>query len=291
VPLHIALEKSLNLVTVRVAHEVGMASVAKTAAAFHIDDNLPLLLPAALGAVETTVLKEAGAYAGIAAGGREVVPTLIDSVQDRDGHVIWQAPGLKCEGCQDPGQPPQVVDDRKQVADPQSVYQLNLMMQGVIQHGTGYNAGVGINRQLAGKTGTSQDFQDAWFSGFSPDLVTVVWVGYDNPASLGNNETGGNVAAPIWHDFMAFALKDRPKLTFQAPPGVTVASYDSGFGTVTDAFKPGQQPGASGPIGSAPPGEAAADGTATPAAADGTGTAAGQASAPPGVDSGLGGLY
>ncbi len=286
VPLHVALEKSLNLVTVRVADRVGMEAVARTAAAFHIVDNLPRLLPAALGAVETTVLREAGAYAGIAAGGREVVPTLIDSVQDRDGHILWRAPGLACDGCQDPTQPPALVDNRKQVADPQSIYQLNLMMQGVVQRGTGVPAGVGLNRQIAGKTGTSQDFQDAWFSGFTPDLVTIVWIGYDTPTSLGNNETGGNVAAPVWHDFMAVALKTRPKLTFQPPPGVTIASYESGFGSVTDAFKPGQEPGASGPIGSPPPGEAAASGDAAP----GT-TAAAAPAAAPGVDSGMGGLY
>jgi penicillin-binding protein 1A len=287
VPLHVALEKSLNLVTVRVADRVGMEAVAQTAAAFHIVDNLPRLLPAALGAVETTVLREAGAYAGIAAGGREVVPSLIDSVQDRDGHEVWTPPGIGCDGCQDPAQPPLLVDNRKQIADPQSIYQLNLMMQGVVQRGTGTKAGEGLGRQIAGKTGTSQDFQDAWFSGFTPDLVTVVWIGYDTPTSLGNNETGGNVAAPVWHDFMAFALKDRPKLTFPQPPGVTVASYDGG--TITDAFKPGQEPGASGPIGSGGSGEAAASG-GDAGATPGTATAAGQAPAA-GVDSGLGGLY
>jgi len=287
VPLHIALEKSLNLVTVRVANQVGMEAVAQTAAAFHIVDNLPRLLPAALGAVETTVLREAGAYAGIAAGGREVVPTLIDSVQDRDGHMLWAGPGLACQGCQDASHPPLLADQRKQVADAQSVYQLNLMMQGVVQHGTGVPAGAGLNRQIAGKTGTSQDFQDAWFSGFTPDLVTVVWIGYDTPTSLGNNETGGAIAAPVWHDFMAFALKNRPKLSFPQPPGLTVASYDSGFGTVSDAFKPGQEPGGSGPVGGAP---ATADATPAPGT-PGAGAPGAPGAPSAGVDSGLGGLY
>ena len=124
-----------------------------------------------------------------------------------------------------------------------------------------------------------QDFQDAWFAGFTPDLVTVVWVGYDTPTTLGNNETGAADAAPIWHDFMAVALKARPKLNFVAPPGVTMASWDSGFGTITDAFKPEQVPGASGPIGGAPTAAAVPDAAGGP---------------PPqaaGVDSGLGGLY
>jgi penicillin-binding protein 1A len=284
VPLHVALEKSLNLVTVRVANQVGMPAVAATAAAFHMVDTMPNVLSGALGAVATTVMREGGAYSGIAAGGREVVPTLIDSVQDRDGHVIWRAPGLSCPTCASPAQPPQVADERKQVADAQSVYQLNLMMQGVVQHGTGYNAGVGLNRQIAGKTGTSQDWQDAWFSGFTPDLVTTVWIGFDQPSSLGTNETGGALAAPVWHDYMAVALKNRPILKFIPPAGLTVASYDSGFGSVTDAFKPGQVPGASGPMGDYAGG---GDG----AAAAGGGAAASAAPTAAGVDSSLPGLY
>ena len=112
VPMRIALEKSLNLVTIRVANHVGMKNVAKTAIAFHMVDNMPLVLPAALGAVETTVLREAGAYAGLAAGGRDVVPTLIDSVQDRDGQVLWRAAGQACQGCDDPQHPPLLADER-----------------------------------------------------------------------------------------------------------------------------------------------------------------------------------
>ena len=157
-------------------------------------------------------------------GGREVIPTLIDSVQDRDGHVVWRAAGLDCDGCADPAAPPAVTDSRAQIADPASVFQLITMMQGVVQRGTGVPAGKGLNRPIAGKTGTTQDFDDAWFAGFTPDLVTAVWVGFDNPASLGDNETGGAVAAPIWHDYMAMALEDRPVLNFRMPPGVTMAS-------------------------------------------------------------------
>ena len=105
------------------------------------------------------------------------------------------------------------------------------MMQGVTTRGTGAQVAEGLGHPIAGKTGTTQDFTDAWFSGFTPDLVTTVWVGFDNPATLGNNETGAAVAGPIWHDFMAVALKSRPVLTFQAPPGVTMATWDSGSGS------------------------------------------------------------
>ncbi len=277
VPLRVALEKSLNLVTVRVADRVGMEAVAQTAIGFHVFDDMPRVLPAALGAVETTVLRQTAGYAGFAAGGREVLPTLIDSVQDRDGHVVWRAGGPDCADCADKDHPPVLTDNRKQVADAASAFQLVTMMQGVVQRGTGVAAGQGLGRAIAGKTGTSQDFNDAWFVGFTPDLVTAVWIGFDTPTTLGNNETGGAVSAPVWHDFMAFALKNRPNLKFTPPPGVAMAAWDSGSGQVTDAFKPGQTPGASGPMGGAGAATADAQAGASPHAA--------------GVDSGLGGLY
>jgi penicillin-binding protein 1A len=229
----------------------------------------------------------------LAAGGKEVVPTLIDSVQDRDGHVVERASGLECTDCGNPDQPPVVTDNRAQIADPDSVYQLVTMMQDVVKRGTGTEAGKGLNRPIAGKTGTSQDFVDAWFSGFTPDLVTTVWVGYDNPASLGNNETGGAVAAPVWHDYMATALKDRPVLNFPQPPGVTLATYNFGGTTITDAFKPDQAPGASVPIGEGLLDAAISGGTDNGGGprTDGSGGAGSGAPANAGVDSGLGGLY
>jgi penicillin-binding protein 1A len=291
IALHVALMKSRNLVTLRVAQHVGMQAVADTAIAFHVVDKMPRVLPAALGAVETTVLRLAGAYASLDQGGREVVPTLIDSVQDRYGHIVWRPPGLRCENCgADPDHPPSIADERPPIADPASVFQVVTMMQDVVAHGTGYAAGAGLNRPIAGKTGTTQDFNDAWFAGFTPDLVTVVWVGFDTPLSLGNNETGGALAAPIWHDYMAFALKDRPVLTFTAPPGVTLARWSSSVGMVTDAFKPGQVPGAGGvaavAVERAEPG-GSEDDYGYPESAH----AAPAASAKSGGDTSMGGLY
>jgi len=277
VSLRVALEKSLNLVTVRVADRIGMEAVARTAIGFHMVDAMPRVLPAALGAVETTIMREAGAYAGLAAGGREVLPILVDSVQDSSGKIIWRPEMQSCAICADPARIPVINDPRRQVVDAASVFQVVTMMQGVVTRGTGTAAGAGLNRAIAGKTGTSQEFNDAWFGGFTPDLATVVWIGFDTPSTLGNNETGGGVAAPVWHDFMAVALKNRPNLKFIPPPGVTLASWDTGAGTVTDAFKPGQEPGASGPIGGLPTGATEVSSTPAPAAA--------------GVDSGLGGLY
>jgi penicillin-binding protein 1A len=293
-PLRVALEQSINLVTIRVAAYLGMDSVADTAIAFHMVDSMPRVLPAAIGAVDTTPMREAAAYASIDAGGREVVPSLIDSVQDRDGHDVWRPSGVNCAGCDDAGTPPQLVDDRRQIADPASVYQLINMMEGVVQRGTGVPAGAGLNHPIAGKTGTTQEFADAWFSGFTADLVTVVWVGYDNPATLGENETGAAIAAPIWHDFMAVALKDRPALQFPQPPGVTMGQWDSGSGMVTDAFKPGQVPGASDPLIAGADILHSVTAAATSDATSGTPDTTAAAAPRPvsgGIDSSMGGLY
>jgi len=222
------------------------------------------------------VLRQAAAYAGLAMSGREVFPSMVDSVQDRDGKVIWRAGGLDCRGCGDAGKPPAIADLRKQVADPASTFQLITMMQGVVSRGSGVAAGAGLNRAIAGKTGTSQDFNDAWFVGFTPDLVTAVWVGFDDNTSLGDKETGGSISAPIWHDYMAAALKNRPSLAFRMPDGVRMAAWDSGSGRITDAWKPGQDPGASqGTIGG---GESASGVTVS----ENPGL---------GIDSGMGGLY
>jgi penicillin-binding protein 1A len=291
-PLHVALEESLNLVTVRVAQHIGMDAVARTAIAYHLVDSMPRVLPAALGAVETTVMREAGAYASLSQGGRVVVPSLIDSVQDRDGRIIWRPPGL-AEAAGDPAAPPVLIDPRDQVASEASTFQVLKMMEGVVLHGTGKSVGAGMNRPIAGKTGTTQDYNDGWFAGFTPDLVTVVWVGFDNPRTLGDKQDGAHVAGPIWHDFMQTALANTPPHDFRVPAGVTLASWACGPHMCDDAFKPGQEPGASyvgglnsdrgntGVISSVD----AVSGTPLPPPSDpprGSGT---------GVDSGVGGLY
>jgi len=290
--LHIALEESLNLVTVRVAQHIGMDAVARTAIAYHLVDSMPRVLPAALGAVETTVMREAGAYDSLSQGGRVVIPSLIDSVQDRDGRIIWRPPGL-AEAAGDPAAPPVLIDPRDQVASEASTFQVLKMMEGVVLHGTGKPVGAGMNRPIAGKTGTTQDYNDGWFAGFTPDLVTVVWVGYDNPRTLGDKQDGAHVAGPIWHDFMQNALANTPPHDFRAPAGVNLASWACGPHMCDDAFKPDQEPGASyvggldsdrgntGAISSVD----AVSGAPVPPPSDpprGSGT---------GVDSGVGGLY
>jgi penicillin-binding protein 1A len=256
-----ALQFSMNVPTVRLAQKIGMSAIAKTAQSFHMYESLPHYLSGALGTVETTPMRVAGAYAGIAAGGKEVIPTLIDSVQDRFGKIVWRAQGLECTTCSDPKAPPVVMDKRPQIADPYADRTLIDLLQAVVTGGTGRAAGAGFNRPIAGKTGTTQEWGDAWFSGFTPDLEATVWIGYDNNYSLGRHEEGGVVAAPIWHEFMVEAFKGRPVLQFPPASGPRIA------------FSPPENKGAEGVIGS------------------GSGRAGPQGSIHGGVDNKLGGLY
>ncbi len=256
-----ALQWSMNVPTVRLAQKVGMAAIAKTAQSFHIYDAMPHVISGALGSVETTPLRVAGMYAGLAAGGKEVIPTLIDSVQDRNGRIVWRPHDLECAACSDPKAPPVVTDMRTQIADPYADRTLIDLLENVVQAGTGRAAGAGFNRPIAGKTGTTQDWGDAWFSGFTPDLVTTVWIGYDNNYSLGRHEEGGVVAAPIWHQFMAEAFKGRPVLNFPQASGPRIA------------FAPPENKVAESVIGS------------------GSGRSGPQGPSAGGVDNKLGGLY
>ena len=172
-PLHVALEQSLNLVTVRVAQHVGMDAVAKTAIFYHLYDAMPRVLPASLGAVETTVLREAGGYAAIAEGGRQVLPSLIDSVQDRNGNIVWRPPEPDVMGAGDPTQPPTLY--RSAPARRRSAKRLPDGQDDARRDPERHRQAGGrhdMDRPVAGKTGTSQDFNDAWFAGFTPDLVT-----------------------------------------------------------------------------------------------------------------------
>jgi penicillin-binding protein 1A len=278
VTLRTALEKSLNLVTIRVADRVGMDNVANTAVAFHVVDSMPHYLPGAIGAIDTTILRMAGAYAGLDEDGREVLPSLIDSVQDRNGMTLYRATPVGCQGCDgtDPNTPPEVVDTRRQVADAASVFQVVQMMKGVVERGTGKPAQI-PGRVIAGKTGTTQDFNDAWFIGFTPDCVTAVWLGYDTPRDLGEGDTGGKIAAPVWRDFMVDALKDRPVLDFVPPQGMYMVADPAGG---MDAFKANEDPFA--------PVTLMSDNHDAAVAPPAPGTAAAGAAA---VDTNLGGVY
>lgn len=279
VTMRSAMEQSLNLVTIRLAQQVGIAAVADTANRFGVIPDMPRLLSMSLGAGETTVLRQAAAYAGFVNGGRRVTPTLIDTVQDRHGRLVWRTDARRCDRCDAPdpsGGPPALTEERRQITDPVAAFQMVSLLQGVVQRGTGGRAGAGLNRPVAGKTGTTDDYKDNWFVGFTPDLVVAVWVGYDEPRSLGNGETGGTNAAPIFRDVIAAALQDSPPVPFRAPPGVALARVQLENGqTILEAFRPGTENAAQPP--------------ADPFAVSGTPGAPGSAAA--GLDSGLGGLY
>jgi penicillin-binding protein 1A len=252
--LRTGIELSRNVMTVRLAKDMGMPLVSEYARRFGIYDNLPQFLPMALGAGETTVMRLVGAYAVLANGGRSLSPTLIDRIQDRFGRTIFKHEDRICEGCDATewsGQDePTIVDNRDQVLDPMTAYQITSMLQGVVERGTG-TAVKAVGKPIAGKTGTTNDYKDAWFVGYTPDLVAGLYIGYDKPRPLGKGETGGVLAAPIFTEFMQMALADKPPIPFRVPAGLNFISIDrktglsapnGGPGTILEAFKPGTGP-------------------------------------------------
>jgi penicillin-binding protein 1A len=292
------IELSRNVMTVRLAYTIGMNNVVKLPIRFGVYDKLPPLLANSLGSYETTLMRMVTGYSEFVNGGKKISASLIDRIQDRNGTTIWRHDSRKCEGCNDPNwhgqEEPLLPDTREQIIDPRTAYQIVSMLQGVVQRGTAaYSVGAQINKPLAGKTGTSQDAQSTWFIGFSPDLAAGVYVGFDNPRTLGPKEQGATVAAPIFRDFMKGALADAPPTPFRVAPGIEEVPVDwkSGNpvppgtpGAIMEAFKAGTAPGEANA-----PGMAADDVGATPV----SGTAsAGPSSAPPAsVGEGTGGLY
>jgi len=245
VTMRSAMERSLNLVTVRLADHVGMASVSEAARRFGVIDNMPRYLAMSLGAGETTVLRMAAGYGAFANGGFRVTPTLIDSVQDRRGRVIWRADQRACAACAsgpEAGPPRLEAGERQRATDPISAYQMVSILEGVVQRGTGASAiGSRLGRPVAGKTGTTDDYKDNWFVGFTPDIVVAVWIGFDEPRSLGKDETGGSNAAPIFRDVVGAALAGSPPVPFRRPAGITLMRVASGNGSIMEPFRPGTE--------------------------------------------------
>jgi len=230
-----------------------MPLIAEYAKMFGIYDKLTPVLAMALGSGETTDMKMTAAYATIANGGRKIVPTLIDRIQDRYGKTIYKHDDRVCDGCNVTSwtqqSEPLIIDNREQVLDPMTAYQITSMMEGVVQRGTGTYARR-LNRPVAGKTGTTSDSRDVWFIGFTPELVTGVYLGYDKPKSLGSGATGGGLAVPVFTEFMEDALKGKPPTPFNMPPGMTQIWIDPATGVkatgggaaIAEAFKPGTGP-------------------------------------------------
>jgi penicillin-binding protein 1A len=252
--LRFGIEHSRNLMTVRLSNDMGMPIIVEYARRFGVYDNLMPVLSMALGAGETTLLRMVGAYGIIANGGKQIKPTLIDRIQDRYGRTIWQHDDRECSDCAarewSGQQEPQLVDDRPQIIDSMTAYQMTHIMEGVIERGTAMKLKV-LNRPIAGKTGTTNDEKDAWFIGFTPDLVVGAYIGFDNPSPLGHGETGGNVSAPVVRDFFKIALADQPPIPFRAPPGIKLVRVNLKTGlpatpgdpkAIMEAFKPTQEP-------------------------------------------------
>ena len=259
-PMRLGVEKSRNLMTVRLAQTVGIDRVADYAERFGVVDVLPHQMSMAIGAGETTLLRLTTGYAMIVNGGRRIQPTMIDRIQDRQGRTVFRHDTRHCAGCSAlvwSGQaPPQLPDERERVVDTGTAYQMVSMLQGVVDRGTGRRISA-VGRPLAGKTGTTNDSFDTWFIGFSPDLAVGVYVGFDEPSSLGRGETGSSVAAPVFKDFMAAALAGQPEIPFRIPPGIRLVRVNAETGLVAqagesnvilEAFKPGTEPYTSGTV-------------------------------------------
>ncbi len=278
------IELSRNLMTIRLAYEVGMKKVVPYPIRFGVYDTLTPWLSNSIGAADTTLMRLTTGYAEFVNGGKKINPTLIDRIQDRNGIDIYRHDPRLCEGCDGVWhnqQEPLLPDTREQIIDPRTAYQIVSLLEGVVQRGTGV-AVKAVGKPLAGKTGTTNDSKDTWFIGFSPDLVCGVFVGFDNPRTLGKREQGATVAAPIFRDFMMGALADQPPTPFRVPPGIDLVPIDPHSGAlvsandphaILEAFKSGTEPGLASTD--------ATDATANPADNKPAST----------VDQGTGGLY
>lgn len=254
--IRLGVEKSRNLMTVRLADKLGMNKIVDYATRFGIADEMKEFLSYSLGAGETTLLRLTSAYGMLVNGGKKITPTFIDRIQNRRGETIFSYDRRPCVNCGDlirwDGQSvPKVPDTRKQISDEKTAYQIVSILEGVVQRGTARRLKE-LGRPLAGKTGTTNESKDAWFIGFSPDLVVGVFVGFDDPKSMGKRETGSSAAAPIWGAFMKEALADVPIMPFRVPPGIKNVRVNGKTGrlatagddnVIWEAFVAGTEPG------------------------------------------------
>lgn len=255
-PLRTGIEKSRNLMTIRLAQEVGMDVVADYAERFGVYDRMSRFLSNALGAQESTLYDVVAAYAMFANGGERVKPTLVDRVQDRYGKTIFRHDQRSCEDCQvaslRPGIPPRILSDRERVINAVTAYQLTSMLQGVVERGTASRT-VNLPVPTAGKTGTTNDAKDVWFVGFTSNIVAGCYIGYDQPRTLGRGASGGGMCGPVFTRFMLEATQKYGGSEFAIPPGghfIKIDRFtgarlpDSAFGenVVAEYFRDGEEP-------------------------------------------------
>jgi len=255
-PLRTGIEQSRNLMTIRLAQEVGMDVVAAYAERFGVYDRMGRFLANSLGSEETTVFKMVAAYAMFANGGERVEPTLVDRVQDRWGKTVYRHDQRECSECSsdeiEPGRMPIVVSNRERVMNAVTAYQLTSMLQGVVQRGTAAGK-VQLPVPVAGKTGTTNDARDVWFMGFTSRIVAGCYIGFDNPRSLGRGVFGGNTCGPVFNQFMQKATAKYGGGPFKVPPGgrfIKIDRYSGarlpddavGDNVVAEYFREGEEP-------------------------------------------------
>lgn len=228
VPMRVGLEQSRNLMTIRIAQDIGMERVARYAERFGVYDDLQPYLANAIGSQETTMFRLVAAYAMFANGGHRVDPTLVDRVQDRWGRTIYRHDDRDCEDCRTEniakGLGPRIVAQEEQVIDPITAYQVVSLMQGVMQRGTG--RGITLPVPVAGKTGTTNDAKDVWFTGYTSNIVASCHIGYDQPKTLGRSAFGATLCGPVFQQFMTQAIKVYGGSQFKVPPGGYWAKFD-----------------------------------------------------------------
>jgi len=255
-PLRTGIEQSRNLMTIRLAQEVGMDVVGSYAERFGVYDDLSPVLANALGSQETTLYQMVSAYAMFANGGERVQPTLVDRVQDRYGRTVYRHDERICNDCQiaslAPGVAPKIISNRERVMDPVTAYQLTSMMKGVVDRGTARKA-INLGVPAAGKTGTTNDEKDAWFVGFTSNIVAGCYIGFDTPRPMGRGAGGGALCAPVFQRFMSQAVKKYGGGPFEVPQDCTFIKIDrftgarlsdaaSGDNVVAECFRSGEEP-------------------------------------------------
>lgn len=255
-PLRTGIEQSRNLMTIRLAQEVGMYVVANYAEKFGVYDDMGPYLANSLGSEETTLYKMVAAYAMFANGGERVEPTLVDRIQDRYGKTLYRHDKRACTDCNSPaipaGETPQIVSDRERVMDAITAYQLTSMMKGVVDRGTASGV-VKLPVPTAGKTGTTNEARDVWFIGFTSNIVAGCYIGHDRPRPLGRRAYGSSLCGPVFQSFMSKATEKYGGGPFEVPPGGYFIKIDrfsggrlpddaSGNYVVAEYFRDGQDP-------------------------------------------------
>lgn len=249
ITMRVGLEKSRNTVTVRMAQVFGIDKVIAMAKRCGIYDEVPRNFSIVLGAAEVSLLRITNAYGILDNGGKRIKPSLIERIDDRHGKTIYRRDTRLCKDCtfekldpsiMDVARPPIPEDDREQIIDPRLSYQMVSMLHGVTVRGTAAKAHVELKHIVAGKTGTTNDSNDTWFIGFSPDLVAGVYIGFDKPRTLGKKETGGSVALPAFISFMKQALADEPNKPFRIPRGIQLMKVNLATGQPAGAGEEGR---------------------------------------------------